>query len=41
MIGVYMAWSQKQHPNMSYILNTHHRRCDSDKLMMVFLTTET
>ena len=26
---------------MSYVLNTHHRRCDRDKLIMMFLTTET
>ena len=36
-----MEWSQKQHLGMSYVLNTHHRRCDRDKLIMMFLTTET
>ena len=38
MIGVYMEWSPKQHARMYYILNTHHRRCDRD---MMILMTET
>ena len=41
MSGVYTEWSQKQNPSMSYVLNTYHRRCDRDKLIMMFLTTET
>ena len=41
MIGVYMERSQKQYPGMCYVLNTHHRRCDRDKLIMMFLATET
>ena len=36
-----MEWSQKQHLGMSYVQNIHHRRCDRDKLIMMFLTTET
>ena len=28
MLGVYMEWSQKQHPSMYYVLNAHHCRCD-------------
>ena len=41
MIGVYMERSQKQYPRMSYVLNTHHRRCDRDKLIMMFPAAET
>ena len=36
-----MEWSHKQHLGMCYVLNTHHRRCDREKLIRMFLTTET
>ena len=41
MSGVYMEWSQKQHPSLSFVLNTHYRRCNRNKLIMMFLTRET
>ena len=41
MISVYMEWSPKQHPRMYYFLNTCHRRCNRDMIILVLLTTET
>ena len=35
MIGVYMGWSPKQHPSMYYVLNTHHRHCNRDMIILM------
>ena len=41
MVRVFMEWNPEQHPSMYYDLNTHHRRCDSDMIMLMLSTTET
>ena len=41
MIGVSMEWNPKQHPSMYYVLDTHHRRCDGDMIILMSPTTET
>ena len=41
MTIVYMEWNPEQHPSMDYVLNTHHRRCDSDMIILMLSTTET
>ena len=41
MIRVYMEWNAEQHSSMYYVLNTHHRRCDSDMIILMLSTTET
>ena len=41
MIGVFMELSQKLHPSMYYVLNTHHRLCDRNVIMLMLLSTET
>ena len=41
MIRVYMEWTPEQHPSMYYVLNKHHRRWDSDMIILILSTTET
>ena len=41
MIRVYMEWNPEHHPSMYHVLNTHHRRCDSDMIILMLKTTET
>ena len=36
-----MKWKAEQHPSMYYVLNTHHRRYDSDMILLMLSTTET
>ena len=36
MIGVFM-----EHPRLLYVLNTYHRRCNSDMIILMLPTTDT
>ena len=35
MVGVYMKWNPKHHPNMYYDANTHNRLRNSDIIILV------
>ena len=41
MIGVYIEWNTQKHPNMYYVLNTHHCCSNSDMIIHILPSTET